>query len=116
MPGMFSFSQMYAWHVFFRGMFSLRRVFQALRIAVNEEFTALESFLRVLPNCLKPGGRAVVLTFHSGEDRRVKKMFQVGERDGIYSEVSDGVVIASPEERRANPRSVPAKLRWAVRQ
>ena len=95
---------------------TIRRVFQALRIAVNEEFTALESFLRVLPNCLKPGGRAVVLTFHSGEDRRVKKMFQVGERDGIYSEVSDGVVIASPEERRANPRSVPAKLRWAVRQ
>ena len=94
---------------------TIRRVFQALRIAVNEEFTALESFLRVLPNCLKSGGRAVVLTFHSGEDRRVKKMFQVGERDGIYAAVSDGVVIATPEERRANPRSVPAKLRWAVK-
>lgn len=95
---------------------TIRRVFQALRIAVNEEFTALESFLNVLPSCLKPGGRAVVLTFHSGEDRRVKKIFQFSERDGLFSEVSDGVVIAGPEERRANPRSVPAKLRWAVKE
>lgn len=94
---------------------TVRRVFQALRIAVNEEFTALEAFLRVVPSCLKPGGRVVVLSFHSGEDRRVKKMFQAGVRDGVYAAMSDGVVIAGPDERRANPRSVPAKLRWAER-
>jgi 16S rRNA (cytosine1402-N4)-methyltransferase len=94
---------------------TLRRVFQAIRIAVNEEFSALDAFLRMLPSCLKPGGRTAILTFHSGEDRRVKKAFQSGEREGIYSSVSDGVVVASAEERRNNPRSTPAKLRWAVK-
>ncbi|RYD39951.1 MAG: 16S rRNA (cytosine(1402)-N(4))-methyltransferase, partial [Verrucomicrobiaceae bacterium] len=94
---------------------TIRRVFQAIRIAVNEEFTSLDAFLRQIPLCLKPGGRIAILTFHSGEDRRVKKAFQAGERDGTYSEVSDGVVLAGPDERRNNPRSIPAKLRWAVR-
>jgi 16S rRNA (cytosine1402-N4)-methyltransferase len=94
---------------------TVRRVFQAIRIAVNEEFTALDAFLRVLPHCLKPGGRAAILTFPSGEDRRVKRAFQAGMRDGIYSAVSDHVIIAGPDERRANPRSIPAKLRWAIR-
>jgi 16S rRNA (cytosine1402-N4)-methyltransferase len=94
---------------------SVRRVFQAVRIAVNEEFTALETFLRVLPDCLKPGGRAVLLTFHSGEDRRVKKTLQAGLRAGVFSQISEGVTTASAEERRLNPRSVPAKLRWAVK-
>ncbi|MBB5351866.1 16S rRNA (cytosine1402-N4)-methyltransferase [Haloferula luteola] len=94
---------------------TVRRVFQAIRIAVNEEFTALDTFLRNLPACLKPGGRVAILTFHSGEDRRVKKAFQAGHRDGNYAAISDGVTLASPEERRANPRSVPAKLRWAER-
>ncbi len=98
-----------------RAELAVRRVFQALRIAVNEEFTALDAFLRMLPGCLKPGGRAVVLTFHSGEDRRVKRAFQQGGRDGVWAEVSDGVTIAGPDERRSNPRSTPAKLRWAVR-
>ena len=97
-----------------RSELAVRRVFQALRIAVNEEFTALDAFLRMLPACLKPGGRVAVLTFHSGEDRRVKKAFQQGMRDGIWSEISDGVIVAGPEERRRNPRSTPAKLRWAV--
>lgn len=92
---------------------TIRRVFQAIRIAVNEEFTALDAFLRVLPNCLKSGGRVAILTFHSGEDRRVKKAFQSGVRDGIYQEASDSVITAGPEERRLNPRSSPAKLRWA---
>lgn len=92
---------------------TVRRVFQAVRIAVNEEFTALDAFMRVLPVCLKPGGRAAILTFHSGEDRRVKKAFQAGMRDGTYQAASDGVITAGPEERRLNPRSTPAKLRWA---
>jgi 16S rRNA (cytosine1402-N4)-methyltransferase len=94
---------------------TVRRVFQAIRIAVNEEFTALDAFLRVFPKCLKPGGRAAILTFHSGEDRRVKQVMKVGMRDGIFSEMSDGATIASPEERRLNPRSSSAKLRWVTR-
>jgi 16S rRNA (cytosine1402-N4)-methyltransferase len=92
---------------------TIRRVFQAVRIAVNEEFTALDAFLRALPGCLKPGGRVAILTFHSGEDRRVKKAFQAGLRDGVYTSISEGVITAGPEERHHNPRSTPAKLRWA---
>ncbi len=94
---------------------TVRRVFQAVRIAVNEEFIALDAFLRVLPKCLKPGARAVILTFHSGEDRRVKQSMKVGVRDGIYSEMSEGTITAGPEERRLNPRSSSAKLRWVTR-
>lgn len=94
---------------------TVRRVFQAVRIAVNEEFTALAAFLRALPNCLKSGGRAAILTFHSGEDRRVKQFMRAGVRDGLYSEMSDGTITAGPEERRLNPRSSSAKLRWITR-
>jgi len=94
---------------------TIRRVFQAIRIAVNEEFVALDAFLRVLPHCMKPGGRVAILTFHSGEDRRVKKAFQAGLRDGLFCETSDGVITASSDERRINPRSAPAKLRWAIK-
>lgn len=94
---------------------TVRRVFQAVRIAVNEEFTALDAFLRTLPNCLKSGARAAILTFHSGEDRRVKQAMKAGLRDGIFSEMSDGTVTAGPEERRMNPRSSAAKLRWVTR-
>lgn len=94
---------------------TIRRVFQALRIAVNDEFGALEAFLLHLPFCLKGGGRVAILTFHSGEDRRVKKAFQSGERIGVYSAVSREVIRASPEEVHANPRSRSAKLRWARR-
>ena len=65
---------------------SVRRTFQALRIAVNDEFSALDALLRALPPCLAPGGRVAILTFHSGEDRRVKKAFQAGHRDGVYSD------------------------------
>ena len=96
-------------------MLTIRRVFQALRIAVNDEFSALETFLRNLPFCLKPGGRVAILTFHSGEDRRVKKSFQAGYRDGVYSEIAPNVIRPTPEEQRSNPRSSPAKLRWARR-
>jgi 16S rRNA (cytosine1402-N4)-methyltransferase len=94
---------------------TIRRVFQALRIAVNDEFSALETFLRHLPACLNPGGRAAILTFHSGEDRRVKKSFEAGFRDGVYGEIAREVLRPGADERRANPRSTPAKLRWAVK-
>lgn len=94
---------------------TVRRVFQALRIAVNDEFSALDTFLRSLPQCLKPGGRVAVLTFHSGEDRRVKKAFAAGQRDGHYAAITDEVIRPSPGEQSANPRSAPAKLRWARR-
>lgn len=93
----------------------VRRVFQALRIAVNDEFGALDQFLRLLPACLKPGGRVAILTFHSGEDRRVKHAFREGLRAGIYSATNEEIIRASPEERRDNPRSTSAKLRWAIR-
>lgn len=92
-----------------------RRVFQALRIAVNEEFSALDSFLRELPDCLRSGGRVAILTFHSGEDRRVKKCFQTAERSGIFSAISDEVQRPTAEEIRLNSRAAPAKLRWAVK-
>ena len=94
---------------------NIRRVFQALRIAVNDEFSALENFLRQLPGCLKPGGRVAILTFHSGEDRRVKKALIGGRAAGLYSEISEEIIRATPEEQRSNPRSAPAKLRWARR-
>jgi 16S rRNA (cytosine1402-N4)-methyltransferase len=94
---------------------AVRRAFQAIRIAVNDEFSALEAFLRNLPSCLKPGGRAAILTFHSGEDRRVKLAFKEGLRDGTYATIAQEVIRASAEEKRANPRSSAAKLRFAVR-
>jgi 16S rRNA (cytosine1402-N4)-methyltransferase len=92
---------------------SIRRVFQALRIAVNDEFSALDSFLRNLPSCLNPGGRVAILTFHSGEDRRVKKSFEASLRNGLYADIAHEVIRPSPTERHDNPRSSPAKMRWA---
>ena len=94
---------------------SVRRTFQALRIAVNAEFSALDALLRSLPHCLAPGGRVVMLTFHSGEDRRVKKAFRAGYREGVYSEIADEVIRSTKEETFANRRAAPTKLRWAVR-
>lgn len=94
---------------------TVRRVFQALRIAVNEEFTALDTFLRQLPACLRPGARVCILTFHSGEDRRVKHLFREGLRSGLFSATNDEVIRPSSQETRDNPRAAPAKLRWAVK-
>ncbi|MCX6538405.1 MAG: 16S rRNA (cytosine(1402)-N(4))-methyltransferase RsmH [Acidobacteria bacterium] len=94
---------------------SVRRVFQALRVAVNEEFTALDTLLRHLPHCMNPGGRVAIVAFHSGEDRRVKKAFQAGLHDGLYTAIADSVVRPNPEECRSNPRASAAKLRWARR-
>ena len=91
----------------------VRRVFQALRIAVNDEFSALDTFLRCLPDCLNPDGRAAILTFHSGEDRRVKKALAGGLQQGLYAEIAQEVIRPSATERHANPRSTSAKLRWA---
>ena len=82
---------------------------------MNDEFSALDTFLRNLPQCLRPGGRVAILTFHSGEDRRVKKSFEAGLRAGTYSDISPEVIRPTPEEIRSNPRSSPAKLRWARR-
>jgi 16S rRNA (cytosine1402-N4)-methyltransferase len=94
---------------------AVRRVFQAIRIAVNDEFGALDALLRQLPDCLRAGGRAAFLSFHSGEDRRVKKAFQDGQRTGVYSTVSPDVTRPSPAEQRSNPRATAAKLRWVER-
>lgn len=94
---------------------AIRRTFQALRIEINDEFSALDTLLRHLPECLKPGGRAAILTFHSGEDRRVKKAFQGGERSGAYTRIANEVVRPTGEEVRANPRASSAKLRWAIK-
>jgi 16S rRNA (cytosine1402-N4)-methyltransferase len=93
----------------------LRRVFQAIRIEVNGEFSALEALLAGLPSCLKPGGRAAFLSFHSGEDRRVEEAFAEGLEKGLYSAVSTGAIRPGSVERYANPRSSSAKLRWAIR-
>lgn len=94
---------------------SQRLVFQALRIAVNDELQVLDGWLRNLPSCLKPGGRVAVLTFHSGEDRRVKNAFKAGLAEGLYSAISDTVIRATSNEKYNNPRASSAKLRWAVR-
>ncbi|HIY06878.1 MAG TPA: 16S rRNA (cytosine(1402)-N(4))-methyltransferase RsmH [Candidatus Evtepia faecigallinarum] len=92
-----------------------QRTFQALRIDVNSEFEVLYTFLEKLPLVLKPGGRAAILTFHSGEDRLVKKSFQALCREGVYGEVSRQVIRPTAQECAQNPRSRSAKLRWAIR-
>lgn len=94
---------------------SCARVFQALRIDVNSEFEVLYAFLEKLPDVLAPGGRVAILTFHSGEDRLVKRSFKELEKAGIYSEVCKDVIRPSAEECARNSRAKSTKMRWAVR-
>lgn len=94
---------------------SCARVFQALRIDVNSEFEVLYSFLEKLPDVLAPNGRVAILTFHSGEDRLVKRSFKELERAGIYKEASKDVIRPSAEECVRNPRAKSTKMRWAIR-
>lgn len=94
---------------------SCARTFQALRIDVNSEFEVLYSFLEKLPEVMAPGARVAVLTFHSGEDRLVKKAFKDYYRDGIFSDYSKEVIRPSAEECVRNPRAKSTKMRWAIR-
>ena len=92
-----------------------QRTFQALRIDVNNEFEVLYEFMEKLPGALKPGGRAAILTFHSGEDKLVKKALKQGYKEGIYFEIANDVVRPSAEECAQNGRARSTKMRWAVR-
>jgi len=91
------------------------RTFQALRIFVNRELDDLKALLEAAPRVLKPGGRLVVISFHSLEDRIVKDALRDGAKQGIYRLLTKKPVIASEEEVRKNPRSRSAKLRAAER-
>ena len=94
---------------------SCQRVFQALRIDVNSEFEVLDQFLNSLPDVLADGGRVAILTFHSGEDRMVKKAFKRYHKEGIFSEISEDVIRPSAEECRNNGRARSTKMRWAIK-
>lgn len=94
---------------------SCQRTFQALRIDVNNEFEVLHQFLEKLPGCLNNSGRAAILTFHSGEDRLVKKSFKRLYKEGVYSEIVNDVIRPSLEECRINSRARSTKMRWAVK-
>lgn len=94
---------------------SCQRTFQALRIDVNDEYEVLEMFMHKLPDVLAPGGRAAILTFHSGEDRIVKKAFQRFYREGIYEEIAKDVIRPSAQECARNSRAHSTKMRWAVK-
>ncbi len=91
-----------------------QRTFQALRIDVNSEFEVLYAFLEKLPSVMKSGGRIAILTFHSGEDRLVKKAFKQYYNEGIFSEIARDVIRPTAEECFRNPRARSTKLRWAI--
>ncbi|NLL92633.1 MAG: 16S rRNA (cytosine(1402)-N(4))-methyltransferase RsmH [Clostridiales bacterium] len=92
-----------------------QRTFQALRIDVNNEYEVLYDFLEKLPEALAPNGRVAILTFHSGEDRLVKKSFKALKKAGIYSEISEGVIRPTMEECNRNPRARSTKMRWVIK-
>ena len=91
------------------------RVFQALRIEVNQEFEVLYEFVEKLPHILKPGGRVAILTFHSGEDRIVKKTFKEMKNSGVYEDVCRNVIRPTKEECHRNSRAKSTKMRWAIK-
>ncbi len=93
-----------------------QRAFQAIRIDQNNEFEVLYSFLEKLPSVLKPGGKVAILSFHSGEDRLVKKAFKQGLKKGVYKEISPNAIRPSAEECAANGRARSAKFRWAIKE
>jgi 16S rRNA (cytosine1402-N4)-methyltransferase len=95
------------------GLHPAARTFQAIRILVNGELDALDRLLDAAPRLLRPGGRIVILSFHSGEDRRVKIAFRDGLRGGLYEAVSEESVRSTPTATRSNPRAASARLRWA---
>lgn len=92
-----------------------QRVFQALRIDVNREFEVLYEFMEKLPDALKPGGRVAILTFHSGEDKLVKKALKAGYKAGIYSDYAKDVIRPSAQECAQNGRARSTKMRWAIK-
>ncbi len=94
---------------------SSARVFQALRIDINREYEVLYEFMEKLPDALAPGGRAAILTFHSGEDRIVKKAFKTFYKQGVYADIAGGVIRPSREECYENSRAHSTKLRWAIK-
>lgn len=94
---------------------SCQRTFQALRIDVNSEFEVLYEFMEKLPSVLKPDGRAAILTFHSGEDRLVKKAFKQFYKEGVYKEIASDVIRPSAEECAKNGRARSTKMRWAIK-
>ena len=94
---------------------SCQRTFQALRIDVNSEFEVLYAFLEKLPKVLAPNGRVAILTFHSGEDRLVKRSFKQLYDAGVYREISKEVIRPSAEECARNSRAKSTKMRWAIK-
>ncbi len=91
------------------------RAFQMLRLLVNRELSNLESLVRAVPACLRGGGIVALISFHSGEDRRVKAALREGCDRGVYSQRSPAPIRSAWAERQANPRSRSAKMRWAKR-
>lgn len=94
---------------------AVRRTFQAIRIEVNGEFSALDGLLARLPECMKSGGRIAILTFHSGENRRVQGQFREGFETGLYSSISETPIFPTAQEKYSNPRASSACLRWAIK-
>lgn len=94
---------------------SSQRTFQALRIDVNNEFEVLHTFLEKLPTVLAKGGRVAILTFHSGEDRLVKKSFKAFYNEGLYQDIAREVIRPSAKECNLNPRARSTKMRWAIK-